>query len=116
MNDQLVPLGKITVAAAGTPVSLAVNSGNLMPTAGQLQVTALRGLLISADAGNTKNVYLVPSGDTASGNAGSILLALAPGQSAFFPPPGVSLQFYPEQLSVDADTSGGIAYACGFRD
>lgn len=119
----LVPLGKITVTTAGTPVLLSINSG---PLAGQIgdpknynnppvPGQALRQVLLSADADNTKNVYVLPRGYTASANPALIIAAIAPGQTIALPHgflAGESL--LPENFVVDADTDGGILYGVGF--
>lgn len=124
----LVPLGKITVTTAGTPVSLAVNSG---PLAGQVgnpkdytnppvPGQALRQVILttgpaSGTGANVGNMYLLPRGYTASANPGLILVALAPGQQVALPHGFLSGEsLLPENFVVDADTDGGVLYGVGF--
>lgn len=117
----LVPLGKITVTTAGTPVLLSTNCG---PQAGQvttgptppLSGQPFRGIVLTAPAsGNTGNVYLLPRGKTAS-NTESIIAAIEPGTTV--PIPYGTLWgsgILPENFVLDADTNGNFVYGYGVR-
>lgn len=115
-SGTFVPLGKISVVTVGTPVTLDHNSGSSERTDNWQDTPPLRGLMVRADAGNTKNVYLMLGSAAASTNPGLILAALAPGASATFPMNSGSWGCRPEDVSVDADTAGNIVYACGTRE
>lgn len=119
----IIPLGKITVATMGTTVLLSVNSGPLAGQSGPITNynnppipgQALRQVLLSADAGNTKNVYVLPRGYTASANPGLIIAAIAPGQTIPLPHGFLGGEsILPENFCVDTDTNGNILYGCGF--
>ena len=118
--SNVVPLGKLTVATAGTTIPLSTNCG---PLAGQVSGTqqspnrpgqALRQIQIQADAGNTKNIYVLPRGKTLASNANEIIAALAPGQTVPIPH-GISVGsgYLPENFVLDTDTNGNIAYGYG---
>lgn len=120
----ILPLGKITVTTPGTPVSLAVNCGDLQGQTGGTQSSPpvpgspLREMVLTADSNNTtgKNIYILPRGYTASANPGLIIAALAPGQSLALPNGQSQLGMLPENFVVDADSGATTAnlYGCGF--
>lgn len=121
MVPNLVPLGKITVTTAGTPVLLSTNCG---VQAGQVgtgpfpaQVgAAFRGIVLQAPAsGNTGNVYLMPRGVAATTTA-QIIAVIEPGQTVPIPY-GVLLSsgILPENFSLDADTNGNYVYGYAHR-
>lgn len=117
----LVPLGQITVAAAGTPVSMAVNCGSL---GGQtwtvpynydnppISGTPLRQVIITNQGGG--NIYILPRGYTASANPNFIIACIPAGVTLAIPQ-GQPFEngILPENFVIDADTSGAILYGCG---
>jgi hypothetical protein len=115
----IVPLGKITVSTAGTPVSLAINCGLLGGTIGApgsgagLAGTPLVQIVLTAPAANTLGIYIFPNGQTKT-NTNSAIAFLNPGQSIALPNGLVGGGFLPENFVVDADTNGNIVYGCGF--
>jgi hypothetical protein len=120
----ICPLGKIVVVTPGTPVSMAINCGPLGGGVGGTQQnpptqgTALRQVILQADASNTaaKNLYILPRGYTAAANPGLIIAVLVPGQTIVLPPSGSQFGMLPENFVVDADpaTTTAIIYGCGF--
>src|ERR1700722_6504658 len=90
----VVPFGRCVVSAAGTTTSLAVNCGPLGgqipsgpgPSPAVLAVpgTACQQFTLQADVGNSGNLYLMPRGQTAAANPGTILCVLGPGASVPF--------------------------------
>ena len=113
---QIMPLGKLTVATAGTPVLLSTNCG---PLAGngvtQVAGRALRGIQLTAPTSNTDILYLLPSGKTYASNPEAIMAALLPGTTLNFPF-GVLLAsgILPESFVLDTPTSGQTCFGCGF--
>lgn len=118
--SNIIPLGKITVTTAGTPVALSINCG---PLGGQIGTSyqspplpgiALRQMVLTALAANTLMVYLLPRGYTKN-DTGLIIAALNPGQTLSLPQGFLAGEsFLPENFVVDADTSGSIIFGCGF--
>ena len=120
----LTPFGKMTVATAGTTVLLSVNCGSQQgqttvpggqpPYVPPLSGKAFRQMVIQADAGNTKNIYVLPSGKTLSANPALIIAAIAPGATVPIPN-GISQSsgYLPENFCLDTDTNGNIAYGFG---
>src|SRR5208282_2667441 len=80
------PLGKITVTTDGTPVALTVNTGNL---------------------------YIMFGNVSASANPNAILAQIPPGGSCSLPQGGllINSKINLDQLFLDADVNGSIAYA-----
>lgn len=117
----LVPLGKIVVTTAGTPVLLSINCG---PQQGQvttgptppLSGQPFRGIVLTAPAsGNTGNVILLPNGKSKT-DVGFIIAVIEPGQTVAIPY-GVlqNSGIAPENYVLDADTSGNFVYGYGHR-
>lgn len=118
----LVPLGKITVTAAGTTVLLSINCGPLggsvvgntysPPPPGN----ALRQIQLMADKANTGQVFLLPAGKTASANPSLILAVITPNNPAILPR-GVMLAngLLPENFCLDTDTASQIVYGVGIK-
>lgn len=116
------PIGQLTIATPGTTVLLSVNIG---PQSGQVNGAnylappvpgiAWRNMQIQADPGNPGNIYLLPRGNTAAGNPGSIMAKIGPGGS--WPPLGAPLMnsgFVPENFCLDCDTAGtNLAFGYG---
>lgn len=111
--DGQVPLGKMTISAAGTTTSLAVNCGNFggsisgpdyrtpgLPGGAAVQFT------IQADPANSGNLYLMPRGKTASGNPASIMAILSPGGSITYPNVSTGPGMQPENYALDTDGAG----------
>lgn len=117
----IIPLGKLIVIAAGTPIPLSTNCGPLAGGVGGTQTSppspgyALRQIQLSAGSTNTGAVYVLPRGNTALANPNFIIAAIFPGQTISLPN-GVMLGagVLPENFVVDADTSGASVYGCGF--
>jgi len=120
-NPALVPLGKLTITAAGTTVLLSANCGPLggqpitnwqnPPAPGQ----AFRFVEIQADPSNSGNLYLLPRGKTVTANPGSIIALIGPGGSLPFPNgimAGVGIT--PENFCLDTDAGSGTQYAYGY--
>lgn len=107
----LVPLGKITVTG-GTPVALSINCG---PLAGQTAApgsgagvagTALRQIILTADSGNTGQIYLLPRGSNLGSNPGNVIACIPKGQTISIPY-GQPFEggILPENFVVDTDGS-----------
>lgn len=119
--NSFVPLGKLTITAAGTTTSLAANCG---PLAGQVSGTqaspnrlgqALRGIELQADSANSGNIYLLPRGYTAAGNPGLIMAKIGPGGSLPFPASQmVGGGFVPENFVLDTDAGSGDQHVYGY--
>jgi hypothetical protein len=114
----LVPLGTLTLTAAGTTVSLAVNCG---PLAGQvitqnaplpLPGTPLRQVILT-NATAATNAFLLPRGMTAAGNPASIL-ACIPGGATLAIPYGQPFEggILPENFVLDC-SAACVVYGCG---
>ena len=117
----LVPLGKIS-GTGGTPVSLAVNCG---PLAGQISGanylsppvpgTPLRQIILTADGGNTGQVYLLPRGSSLGSNPGNVLACIPKGETVAIPW-GQPFEggILPENFVLDSDgTDAFVVYGCG---
>jgi hypothetical protein len=114
------PLGKLTVATAGTTVLLSTNCGTLGGGATGTQSnpplpgSPLRQIVLQAPAANTLNVYLLPRGSTLSSNPGSIIAAIGPGEIVAIPYGGpFENGILPENFCLDTDTNGNILYGYG---
>lgn len=108
----LVPLGKITIAAAGTTQLLTVNTG---PQAARgIPTKTVRQLIFTADAANAGQVFLLPAGKTAAANPGSII-AVVPKGAGVAIPQGVMLagSIALDSYCLDTDTAAQVVYACG---
>ena len=114
-----VPLGKISITAAGSTQLLSVNCGPFgggVPGPNYLNPpvpgASADYFMVQAALANTGNLYLLPRGKTASANPGSILAQIGPGGSLPFPysaggGPGLT----PENFCLDMDGSGTqVAY------
>jgi hypothetical protein len=117
--NALVPLGKITITAAGVTVPLSVNCG---PYGGQTGTypnppvpgNAWRGFEIEADSGNGGKIYLLPRGKTAVANPEAILAVIGPGGSLVFPQSSMSgVGVLPENFVLDTDGTNAVAYGYG---
>lgn len=116
------PLGKIVVTTAGTPVLLSTNCGPMAGGASgssanpPLPGSAFRAIVLQSPAtGNTLNVYLLPRGNTATGNPGNIIgILYASGSTLVVPYVGIIENgILPENFVLDADTSGNFVYGYG---
>lgn len=114
-GPNLVPLGKITITAAGTTVKLSVNCG---AQAGSVTTGlpgfAFRGIVLMGDKANTGQVFLLPNGKTVSSNPDQIIAVIGP--SAIVPiPHGVlaASGLLPENFCLDTDTNSQIVYGYG---
>lgn len=117
----IIPLGKLTVTAAGTTTLLSANCGSLggsatgttnsPPTSGR----ALREIQLFADKANTGQIFVLPRGNTVAANPGNIIAVLVPGSPVSLPR-GVShaAGMLPENFVLDTDTAGQVAYGSGF--
>ena len=115
-----VPLGSITITAAGATVALSANCG---PYGGQqgtdwknipVPGNAWRGMEIQADPANNGNVYLLPRGKTASANPGLIMGKIGPGGSLQFPAAVMfGVGFTPENFCLDTDGTSAVVYGYG---
>jgi len=113
--NNIVPLGKATVASPGATVRLSVNCG---PLAGAVQNKStplapatvgrkVQQFTLQAASSNSGNLYLLPAGKTVTANPDQILAVLPPGSSIPFPVasaggPGL----LPENFVFDTDASG----------
>lgn len=110
----LVPLGKIS-GTGGTPVPLSVNCGQLQGTIAGVPGQALRQIILTADGGNTGQVYLLPRGSSLGSNPGNVL-AMIPKGGTISIPYGQPFEggILPENFVLDSDsTDAFIAYGCG---
>ena len=111
-----VALGKITVATAGTPVSLAVNCGSFGGAVGgtasnpPVPGAAATQFWLQAAVGNGGNLYLLPRGQTAAGNPTAILAIIGPGGSIPFPYTSNGPGMQPENYVLDSDAASCVAY------
>ena len=118
--SNVVPLGKLTISTAGDAIPLSTNCGALQGSVSGTTASpnipgqALRQIILSADAENKKNVYLLPRGSTLASNPENIIAAIAPGKTIALPF-GVSTGagYLPENFVLDTDTDDNIAYGCG---
>ena len=127
-SPNIQPLGKMGVTAAGTTTLLSVNCG---PQAGAtsnpggqppyvpfLGGRPFRQFQLTADSANTGRIFLLPRGQTATGNPGSIIDVLTPGLTRTYPF-GVSDSsgYLPENFCLDTDAASGTqyTYGSGFR-
>lgn len=116
--NTLVPLGLITLTAAGTTVSLAVNCSPLQGQTGGTQASppvsgqALRQLILTNTAA-TGIAYLLPRGQTAAANPGNVFCAIGPGQTVYIPN-GHSFEngLLPENYVLDCSAACTV-YGCG---
>jgi hypothetical protein len=70
---------------------------------------------IQADSANSGNIYLLPRGNTAAANPGTILAKIGPGGSLPFPAAIMSgVGFTPENFCLDTDATSGTQYAYGY--
>ena len=117
----LVPLGRLTLTAAGATVPLSTNCGSYGGQQGTdwknipVPGNAWRGFYIQAAPGNSGNLYLLPRGNTASANPGAILGVIGPGGSITFPQSSMSgVGVLPENFVLDMDGTGTqLAYGWG---
>lgn len=117
----IVPIGRLSITAAGTTTLLSANCG---PYNGQVGGTwanpalagsAWRYMELQADISNTGNLYLLPGGNTAAANPGTIIAKIAPGASLPLPT-GIMVGngFVPENFCLDTDAVSGTQLAYGF--
>jgi hypothetical protein len=114
--NALVPLGKLSVATAGTTIPLSTNCGPYGGSASpNVPGNAWRGFMLQAAPGNSANIYLLPRGSTASANPGNILAVIGPGGSLVFPQSSMSgVGVLPENFVLDMDGSGTqVVYGYG---
>lgn len=111
------PLGEITVAASGTPVGLNTNVGAQSQT-GMVRSTRFRQIVVNALPTNTRNLYLVFTGNGSLGASKAtpnyIIDVIVPGASKAYPPvlidrSGINIDY----LSLDADVNGEGAAVYG---
>jgi hypothetical protein len=110
----LYPLGKITVAAPGTPILLSqnVSISTAFGTAASPTAVVATQLLLSTPATNTGFVYLIFKGNTAAANNGTgIIVAIPPGVLYTLASPQLSNIFYLGNYAVDADTAANSLIA-----
>src|SRR6185437_4382035 len=116
----LVPLGKIAIAAAGSPAALSQNCGPLGGQKGTnwqaipVPGTACQQFTIQAAAANGGNLYLLPRGNTASANPSAIMAVLSPGSAITFPAGLAGPGLLPENMVLDTDAGSGTQYAYGY--
>jgi hypothetical protein len=108
------PLGLITVAAAGTPVSLSVNVGAYYTASGRSEYAMQFGQIwLRATSTNTGAIYLVTPGQPAT-NTDAIIWALLPGEYIFIGGDSDSRNSYSlESFMIDAATSGNSVQVTG---
>lgn len=115
----VVPLGKITVTGASTPVNLAVNCGPLggqVQNQGTPQVIALPGTplrqLVLTNIGDGV-AFLMPKGKLAATDPGLIIAAI-PSGSIIYLPNGQPFEggFLPENYDLDC-SAACVVYGCG---
>lgn len=113
----LWPLGKITVAAAGTAVNLNVNVGAQTETLTSAPTRAVRQLIFMCPTtGNTGLIYILRKvvGQTVSKtDTGFVVGIIGPGQSLSLPGGSLAMSaaLNPDDYSVDADTSANVVFA-----
>lgn len=118
----LVPLGKIS-GTGGTPVALSTNCGALGGQVGSPQSysnppvpgTPLRQIILTADSGNTGQVYLLPRGNTLAANPANVLACIPKGATVAIPY-GQPFEggILPENFVLDSDaTDAFVVYGCG---
>ncbi|HKM80827.1 MAG TPA: hypothetical protein VJY15_07685 [Candidatus Acidoferrum sp.] len=106
------PLGKITVTTDGTPVALTVNTGSMKE--GPLKMARrFQQVTVYAAKVNTGNLYIMFGNVSASANPNAILAQIPPGGSCSLPQGGllINSKINLDQLFLDADVNGSIAYA-----
>lgn len=114
-----VPLGKMSITAAGTTTQLSVNCGNFGGAIGgtasnpPVPGASAQQFTIQADKANTGNLYLLPRGKTAAGNPASIMCQLQAGQSVTFPAGIGGPGMQPENFCLDTD-AGSTQNAYGY--
>jgi len=90
--NTIVPLGSLAVAAEGTTVLLSANCGPLAGQAGPitdynnppLPGQPLRQLILT-NTSTTATAYLLPRGQTFTGNPGTVIAAILPGKTLVLP-------------------------------
>jgi hypothetical protein len=114
--SSLVPLGTITITAIGATVALSVNCGNYGgqgSSGSYVPGNAWRGMEITADPGNSGNIYLLPRGKTAAANPEAIFAKIGPGGSLSFPNSSMAgVGILPENFCLDTDAAAGVGYKC----
>lgn len=108
------PLGLITVATVGTPVSLSSLIGPYYTAQGKSEYAmSFCQIWVRASTANTGVIYLTAPGQAAS-NTGAILWFLNPGEYIFIGADAPSRnQFSLESFSLDTATNGNSAIVTG---
>lgn len=115
----LWPLGKITVAAAGTAVPLNTNIGAQTETQVSAPTRTVRQLVFMCPTtGNTGLVYILRNvaGQVVSKSTTNFVVGIiGPGQALSLPNACLALSsvINPDDYSVDADTSANAVYVTG---
>src|SRR5208283_4044666 len=119
--SSFVPLGQISITAAGTTTALSVNCGNYGGQQGTgwknppVPGNAWRAMVIIADTGNSGNLFLLPRGKTAAGNPEAIFGKIGIGGSLPFPNAVMlGVGFTPENFVLDTDATSGTQLAFGY--
>lgn len=114
----IVPFGILTVASAGSTVSLAANCGPLGGQQGTdwknppVPGTSLRQIILM-NADSSATAFLLPRGSTASGNPENIM-AIIPAGGIIYIPNGQPFEngILPENFVIDG-SAGCVVYGCG---
>lgn len=113
-SNGLVPLGEITIAAAGTKVALNINVGAQSQSAANLRgARRFRQFVVSAPAANTLDIIVYWVGNGAA--TAIVLDRIPPGQSRSYPAGclidkgSINIDY----ISLDASTNGNKADCYG---
>lgn len=111
----MLPLGKFTIAAAGTTQLLTANCGSQnqssLATQGVIPTKVYRYVQLQAPTSNTGNIFLLPKGNTAAANPGNILAIVPPGATVPIPPGTIARgSIALDSFCLDTDTSGSVCY------
>lgn len=105
------PLGKIIVAAGGTPIKLNTNVG--AQGQGSLKFASrFKQLLLDTDPANTGNIYLCWNGFDRTSATG-VLAKIPPGTRRAWPDGGIlqTTSINVDNFTIDADVDGEATYA-----
>lgn len=105
-NGPILPLGKVTIAASGTPMPILTNlTYKRTGAGGAIKVQQIR---VSAPSANAGDIYLVfNNAPYASNNGQGVILRVSKGTTETLAAMAQNNPFQPDEFSLDGTTGDG---------